>query len=108
VKYPSMYADSAEAEKDKAKFVFNCVQRGHQNALETYPQFLFLLLLGGLKHPVLSVGLGAVWIVGRLVYAYGYATGVPGNRVWGEFHYVGLAGLLLTSLSTTLTLLKVL
>lgn len=47
-----MYADSAEASKDKDKLLFNCIQRGHQNALETYPVVLFTLLAGGLRHPV--------------------------------------------------------
>jgi glutathione S-transferase len=52
VDLPSLYADQAAAEKDKDKYLFNCYQRGHQNALETYPSFLTCLLLGGLKHPV--------------------------------------------------------
>ncbi len=47
-----MYADSADVAKDKDKLLFNCVQRGHQNALETYPILLFSLLVGGLRHPV--------------------------------------------------------
>jgi glutathione S-transferase len=60
---------------DNAKPEFNCVQRGHQNALEYYPFYLAFLLLGGLKHPLVSSACGAAWIVGRVMYAHGYASG---------------------------------
>jgi len=46
VEPPSLYADAAEARVDKDKFKFNCIQRGHQNALETYSQTLFMLAFG--------------------------------------------------------------
>jgi glutathione S-transferase len=46
VLYPTMYA--VESENKEAKF-FNCVQRGHQNFLETVPFFLALLLIAGLQ-----------------------------------------------------------
>ncbi len=52
VEYPAMYADRSEAAGDKNKLLFNCYQRGHQNALESYPQFLAFLLIGGIKYPV--------------------------------------------------------
>nr|CAD7194759.1 unnamed protein product [Timema douglasi] len=44
--------------------------------LENYPQFLTLLLLGGLEWPIISAVGGAVWLLGRIVYAKGYYTGV--------------------------------
>lgn len=50
--------------------------------LENYPQFLTLLLLGGLEHPLISAAAGSVWILGRIAYARGYYTG--GNY---DFHY---------------------
>ena len=52
VPLPYLYADMTAAQADKKKELFNCYQRGHQNALETYPGFLMLLFLGGIKHPV--------------------------------------------------------
>jgi glutathione S-transferase len=30
VEYPNMYATDTEAKENKAKFIFNCAQRGHQ------------------------------------------------------------------------------
>ncbi|PSN47492.1 Microsomal glutathione S-transferase 3 [Blattella germanica] len=67
IKYPTMYsADNNQ---------FNCIQRAHQNTLENYPQFLMLLLLGGLEWPVVSAGAGILFLAGRIVYAKGYYTG---------------------------------
>ncbi|GBO21920.1 hypothetical protein AVEN_164077-1, partial [Araneus ventricosus] len=66
--YPTMYSDS--------NIVFNCIQRAHGNFLENYPQFLFLLLVGGLSHPKLSTVGGILYLLGRIVYALGYSTGV--------------------------------
>jgi glutathione S-transferase len=43
--------------------------------LESYPQFLFLLLLGGLEWPVVSAGAGVVFLASRVAYAQGYYTG---------------------------------
>ena len=60
---------------DNAKPQFNCVQRGHQNALESYPFYLLFLVLGGVKHPIISASCGAAWIISRIMYASGYASG---------------------------------
>ena len=57
------------------------MQRGHQNSLEVMPMFFMLMILGGLKHPYISAGLGALYIVSRYFYFTGYATGDPQNRL---------------------------
>ncbi|KAL4196863.1 hypothetical protein AMTRI_Chr04g248370 [Amborella trichopoda] len=76
--YPTLYA--VESENKDAK-LFNCVQRGHQNSLEMMPIFFVLLLLGGLRHPLIASGLGLFYTVARYFYFKGYATGVPENRL---------------------------
>lgn len=92
IKYPIMYSDT--------NMVFNCVQRAHQNYLECYPQFLYLLFLGSIEHPILGASAGVVYLAGRVVYALGYSTGDPSKRHRGAFQYIGL----LTLLGTTVKL----
>jgi len=86
IKYPLMYSpDNNE---------FNCIQRAHQHTLELYPQFLTLLLIGGLQHPRLAAGAGAVYLLGRIVFARGYYTGDPEKRRQGMFGMLGMLALL--------------
>lgn len=56
----------------------NNAQRGHYNFIESVWGAMGLLLVGGLFHPVVFAGLGAGYIVGRVIYAIGYmsASGV--------------------------------
>lgn len=75
-----MYA--VESENKDAK-LFNCVQRGHQNCLETMPVFFALLLVGGFQHPLVATVLGLIYTVGRFIYFKGYSTGVPEKRLKG-------------------------
>ncbi|CAG8534881.1 25111_t:CDS:2 [Cetraspora pellucida] len=105
VPYPNLYASKEEAEKDRNKLVFNCYQRAHQSTFEHYPQFLLTLMIGGLKHPVLSAVGGGIWVLGRLVFAWGYQTGDPAKRTRGTFAYIGSIVLLGTSISTAVSLL---
>lgn len=49
----------------------------HQNTLESVPQVLFFLTVGGLKYPLLTAGLGASWLLGRFIFTMGYKTGDP-------------------------------
>eukprot|EP01126_Amoeba_proteus_P046642 TRINITY_DN527_c0_g2_i1.p1 TRINITY_DN527_c0_g2~~TRINITY_DN527_c0_g2_i1.p1 ORF type:complete len:154 (-),score=21.51 TRINITY_DN527_c0_g2_i1:50-511(-) len=96
--YPAMYFDREEAEKDKEKKTFNCVQRGHQNLLETYTSQLFFFLISGLKFPLLTAFATLLYSVGAWSFATGYATGIPKNR------YAGLGVLVrLTSIVTFAT-----
>lgn len=52
-----------------------CLVARFQNTLESYPIFLALLCLGGLQYPSASALGGFVFLLGRLLYAFGYYTG---------------------------------
>ncbi|KAF9349796.1 Microsomal glutathione S-transferase 3 [Mortierella sp. AD094] len=93
VSLPQMYAEDAEAKKDKKKMIFNCKQRVHQNTLEGFTTYMASLLIAGIQYPTASAGLGLVWCVGRVFYSYGYSTGDPGKRNWGAFGHIGEVGL---------------
>jgi len=107
VDIPYLYADMSFAKTNKDAYLFNCYQRGHQNALETYPFFLFMLLVGGLKYPLTSAIGGVIWTLGRIAYFRGYSTGEPKARIRGSFMYIGLLVLLFVNIWTALGLLKV-
>ena len=102
VTYPDMYST------DPNKKEFNCIQRGHQNALESYPTFVLFNVVGGIRHPVPAAALAIAWCVGRIAYMKGYATGKPDQRYsYGGFlHWLGLFGSLLLSGHTALLLLR--
>lgn len=74
--YPKLYAEGFSQHAKE----FNCVQRGHQQALETYPVFLAASLIASIRFPLLSTVAGLLWIVARFKWAQGYATGEPSKR----------------------------
>jgi len=86
VPYPQMYSSDNTA--------FNCVLRAHQNTMESYPQFLLLLLIGGYEMPYFCTLGGWIWILGRIYYAKGYYTGDPSKRAKGTFSIIGMVMLL--------------
>lgn len=73
---PNLYVEGNTPNAKK----FNCVQRGHQQALETYPQFLALSLCGGYRFPLLTTAVGLLWMYARGKWAEGYASGDPASR----------------------------
>ncbi|CAH8257072.1 unnamed protein product [Arabidopsis lyrata] len=104
VPYPTLYA--IESENKDAK-LFNCVQRGHQNSLEYMPMYFILMILGGMKHPCISTGLGLLYSVTRYFYFKGYATGDPMKRLTiGKYSFLGLIGLMICTISFGVTLIR--
>ena len=75
ITYPQMYSDDNQE--------FNCVQRAHQNTLEQLHFFYPTLLVSGLRHPMGAAAAGAIFVVGRIMYATGYYTGEAKNRIPG-------------------------
>lgn len=62
---------------------FDCVQRGHQNTLEQFPTVATTAMCAGLAFPRAAATCLGFWIVGRVLFIRGYATGVPGKRQFG-------------------------
>merc|ERR1712157_239755 len=104
--YPKIYAEGFSKEAND----FNCVQRGHQQALETYPTFLILSTIGGLAHPITTSMAGLLWGIARLKWAAGYASGDPSKRygsMWGMQIWTSVLALVVTSGSFALRTLGV-
>ncbi|KAL8708463.1 MAG: hypothetical protein Q9220_006620 [cf. Caloplaca sp. 1 TL-2023] len=105
--YPNPYASAAEAKDSKEKYLFNCAQRAHAQFLENQPSYLISLLISGLKYPVASAAMGAVWCVGRVVFARGYVdpekTG-GSARTRGSFYAIPQFGLMLMAAYTSLSM----
>jgi len=97
VQYPAMY--------DNTKQIFNCVQRGHQNMLETHYITISSALISGFHFPKLTGILVLGYGVGRVLYARGYATGDPNKRYQGGFNLLCLFGLILLNIVQGLSLL---
>lgn len=94
--------------KDAKSVRFNCVQRGHQQALETFPMLLAASLIGGARYPMSVALFGALWIKSRFEWAAGYATGDPKNRYsskWGKYIWTSLAGTFSAAIAVGLELL---
>ena len=63
---------------------FNCKQRAYKNMLEFLTPVVVFLLIGGMELPWVSIGFGLLFMVGRLLYAIGYASaGRPKMRMPG-------------------------
>lgn len=105
IKYPAAYASNEVAEKDINAKKFNCAVRAHANTTENMPNVLTALLVSGIKLPVVSAALGAVWVVSRVIYAQGYSTGEPAKRNRGGFGSLAGAALIGTSIYSAITLL---
>lgn len=100
VPYPNAYASANDAATSQEKYLFNCAQRGHANFIEQQPSFLTALLISGFKYPVLSAGMGGLWVISRIMYAVGYTTPQYKNgrgRMWGAGQYLATASLLVMS-----------
>ncbi|KAJ7964385.1 Microsomal glutathione S-transferase 3 [Quillaja saponaria] len=112
VPYPTLYA--AESDNKDAK-LFYCIQRGLQNSLELMPIYFMLMVLGGLKHPCASAGLGALYVFTCFYYFEGNATGDPQNRLkigkidftYRKYGFLALLGIMICTISFGVNLVLV-
>ena len=91
VSYTLRTADHPHAEE------FNCIQRAHQNTLETWVAVQVLVVVNEPKYPRAVLLLTCTYIVGRLLYAHGYASGPENRKLGAAVSHVGDIGLLALS-----------
>ncbi|TPX33973.1 hypothetical protein SmJEL517_g03194 [Synchytrium microbalum] len=84
VSYPDMGHGRYSAKLTDEQWVtFNSFQRVHYNYLEQIPTFTFAMLASGIWYPRVSASLGAIYILGRYMYATGYYNSGPQGRTTG-------------------------
>jgi len=98
---PKLYAEGFTQEAKE----FNCHQRAHQQALETYTNFVVCSIIGGVRQPLLTTLSGMLYITARVNWAKGYSTGDPMNRYkgsggWGKHIWTSLLMTFVCSAST--------
>lgn len=75
------------------------MQRGHQNTLEGYPAVMAMAMGSGLVFPKAAATAVGAWIIGRIMYINGYATGDPSARqLGGAISHLGDLPLFIMSL----------
>ncbi|KAK0392139.1 hypothetical protein NLU13_1637 [Sarocladium strictum] len=72
IKGPAVTAGPEHLKKNPESKVFDCAFRAHANYTENLPSFLTSLAITGLRYPTLSAVAGGIWILGRIIYLYGY------------------------------------
>jgi glutathione S-transferase len=84
VKLPNLYADSSKGDETKA-ILFNCVQRGHQNFLETFPLLILSVLFTAFiaDRPNIAGFMLLVVSISRVIYAIGYKSNIT-SRMGGQ------------------------
>jgi len=102
---PKLYAEGFSQEAKE----FNCHQRAHQQALETYTNFVVCSIIGGVRQPLLTTAAGILYIIARVKWAKGYCTGDPDNRYkasggWGKHIWYPLLLCAVVCLSASLLL----
>ena len=117
VPYPAMYASvvtvkgeqySSTADgKPESAHMFNAAQRAAQQPLETYNSIVMMGVLSGLKHPIMAGASMLIWTVGSCIYSRNYAQlgAAKRNAGFAPVKYVGLLGLLATSVSFAVSLM---
>mmetsp|Transcript_74132 Transcript_74132/g.103057 ORF Transcript_74132/g.103057 Transcript_74132/m.103057 type:complete len:195 (-) Transcript_74132:102-686(-) len=88
VPLPYMYPDTGNKEAQISKpAAYMAVVRGHENYMEFLPSLLAIVLCTALfiGEPATASVLGLVWVIARLLYAIGYASGNVNGRVPGFF-----------------------
>jgi len=107
VLYPNLYAVPGY---HKHAEVFNRIQRGHQQMLESLTTFSLLTLIGGWHYPILCSVCALIHALGCVLYQRGYADmTVPvetarHSKGGGPLKYIALVGSLFATIRVAGTL----
>lgn len=105
VPYPNAYATPEQAKENKDAYKFNCAQRAHANLLENMPQTIAFMLFAGLEYPTATTALGLGWVLGRILFAYGYVKSNKRYAYGGWVYFLAQAGLWGLTCATALKML---
>jgi len=103
---PNLYAQGTS----KHALAFNCVQRSHQQILETLPGYFCTVLFAGLEFPITAFFFASLWLYSRMVWVKGYAAsmGDPSQRYshpFSGFFWHSMLVLMMASLFVAIQLL---
>lgn len=104
--YPNLYAQGTS----KHVKAFNCVQRSHQQILETFTGYVCTVLFTGLEFPVTAFVFASLWLYSRILWVRGYAesNGEPMKRYshpFSGFFWNAMLTLMMSSFFVAIQLL---
>ncbi|KAI0795843.1 membrane-associated proteins in eicosanoid and glutathione metabolism [Abortiporus biennis] len=106
IKYPQAYAEAAQAAASVDAMKFNCVQRAHQNTLESLPTVIVSTAIAATRYPIFAAVACGIWVFARVMYTIGYSTGEPSKRNWYKSSMIGNSSTVALLLTATYTAVK--
>merc|ERR1711871_343717 len=88
VEYNNPWPHTFCLEGNKDKLRFDMVQRAHLNFVENYPQFLGVAFFSAKLAPKCAALFGTIYPLGRVVFAFGYYSGIAEKKDNGAFGYM--------------------
>ena len=81
---------------------FNCIQRSHQQILETFTGYCLTAVISGVVFPVTTAVFTSLWLYSRSLWVAGYAgsEGDPSKRYqhpFARFYWMAMLTLVMTS-----------
>jgi hypothetical protein len=103
---PNLYAQGTS----KHVRAFNCVQRSHQQILETFPGYLLTSLVAAVGFPLFSALLCALWLKSRMDWVAGYVESEGDvakryGRAFSGFFWNSMLALFFMSVMTSVNVL---
>jgi len=88
-------------------YTFNCIQRAHLHQVETNLPLLSYLFLGAIKHPRISLSLGVIFLLGRILHLILYTKkGAPKRILGAKVLNLAQFALLATAIVSVVKIIK--